>query len=106
MAKKPEPLESTISNGIIKAINSIPGCRAKKFHGSAFGHMELDIYGCCRGRAIFLETKRTTNKPSERQLVEIKRWAATGAIVGVVHNKQEALDLIAPALEGEWETES
>lgn len=96
---KPEPLESTISNNIIKAINKIEGCRVKKFHGSAFGHMELDIYGCCRGRAVFLETKRTTNKPSARQLVEIERWAATGAIVGVVHNKEEALALIAPALE-------
>lgn len=73
----------------------------KKFHGSAFGAMELDIYGCCRGRAVFLETKRTTNKASARQEVEIQRWQETGAIVGIVHNKEEALALIAPALEDE-----
>ena len=98
---KTEPLEATISKGIVKAINAIEGCRVKKFHGSAFGCMELDIYGCCRGRAVFLETKRTTGKVSPRQEVEIERWRATGALVGVVHNKEEALALIKPALENE-----
>lgn len=96
---KPEPLEATISKNIVKAINAIEGCRVKKFHGSAFGHMELDIYGCCRGRAVFIETKRSNGKVSERQKIEIEKWRATGAIVGVAHNKEEALALIAPALE-------
>ena len=99
ISKKTEPLESTISKNIIAAINAIPGCRVKKFSASGFGFMELDIYGCCRGHAVFLETKRTTNKPSKRQLREIELWKNTGAIVGVVHNAEEALDLIKNILE-------
>ena len=101
MPQKPEPLESTISNGIIKAINKLEGCRVKKFHGSAFGHMELDIYGCCRGRAVFIEVKRpsTLKNTSARQEAEIRHWLDVGAISGVVCSKEEALALIAPALE-------
>lgn len=97
---KPEPLESTISNNIIKAINAIEGCRVKKFHGSAFGRMELDIYGCCRGRAVFIEVKRpsTIKNTSARQDAEIKHWQEVGAIAGVVCTKEGALELIAPAL--------
>lgn len=100
---KPEPLESSISKSIIKAINAIPGCRVKKFHGSAFGAMELDIYGCCRGRAVFIEVKRpsTINNTSTRQDIEIERWRETGALTGVVCTKEGALALIAPALENE-----
>lgn len=98
---KPEPLESTISKNIIKAINAIPGCRVKKFHGSAFGANELDIYGCCRGRAVFIEVKRpsTIKNTSARQDIEIERWHATGALAGVVCTVDGALALIAPALE-------
>ena len=55
---KQVPLESSVVATIIKKLNAVPGCRVKKFHGSAFGMMELDIYGCFNGRAVFIEVKR------------------------------------------------
>nr|WP_294508880.1 MucR family transcriptional regulator [uncultured Bilophila sp.] len=62
---KQVPLESSVVATIIKKLNAVPGCRVKKFHGSAFGMMELDIYGCFNGRAVFIEVKRPGGKPEE-----------------------------------------
>lgn len=59
---KQVPLESSVVATIIKKLNAVPGCRVKKFHGSAFGMMELDIYGCFNGRAVFIEVKRPGGK--------------------------------------------
>ena len=97
---KQQPLESTISNGIIKAINKIDGCLVHKFHGTAFGHKEVDIYGCCRGRAVFIETKRDGNPPTQIQEAIMEKWKSCGALTGVAHNVSEAMDIIAPALGG------
>ena len=59
---KQVPLESSVVATIIKKLNAVPGCRVKKFHGSAFGMMELDIYGCFNGRAVFIEVKRPSGR--------------------------------------------
>lgn len=91
---KQVPLESSVVATIIKKLNAVPGCRVKKFHGSAFGMMELDIYGCFNGRAVFIEVKRPGGKATERQKREIERWRAVGALTGCATTPQEALSII------------
>ena len=91
---KQVPLESSVVATIIKKLNAVPGCRVKKFHGSAFGMMELDIYGCFNGRAVFIEVRRPGGKAPERQKREIERWRAVGALTGCATTPQEALSII------------
>ncbi len=61
---------------------------------SAFGMMELDIYGCFNGRAVFIEVKRPGGKATERQEREIEKWRAVGALTGCATTPQEALSII------------
>jgi hypothetical protein len=92
------PLEKNITAAILKRLNSMPGCRAKKHHGSMYGSSELDIYGCYLGHAFFLEVKRPGGKPTERQESDIRAWAAVGAIVGCVYSADAAQALITGAI--------
>jgi len=92
------PLESSIVKAIVRKLNAIPGCRIKKHHGSMYGAMEVDLYGCCNGRAVFIEAKQPGKKPTDRQRAELESWKAVGAITGVATSVAEAMEIIAPAL--------
>jgi hypothetical protein len=80
------PLEKTITNRILKFLNALPMCRAKKFWSSQFAQ-EVDIYGCYRGRAFFFEVKRDrSHKPTQTQQIMIDEWLSVGAVAGVVYD--------------------
>lgn len=87
-------LEKNITKTILKRLNGLPGCRAKKHHGSAWGSAELDVYGCMQGRAFYLEVKRPGGEPTERQQSIIREWEAAGAITGTVHSADEAETMV------------
>ena len=89
-----QPLESAIVTKIMKAVNAKQGCRLKKYHGSQFGQLELDLYGVVNGRPAFVEVKRPGGKPSPRQAKEIETWASLGAVTGCVTSVDEAFSLL------------
>lgn len=88
------PLETSVVKAIQAKLRAVPGCRVKKFHGTMYGAVELDLYGVYRGMPVFIEVKRPGGKPTLRQESEIAAWRAVGACTGVVHSVVEAIDLI------------
>lgn len=88
------PLEKTVVKRIIETLNALPGCRAKKHHGSQFGSAEVDVYGCIGGRAFFLEAKRPGGKASLRQEKLLREWGEAGAITAVVTSAEEAVAVL------------
>jgi hypothetical protein len=84
-----------IDKAVLKALNGVPGCYAEKLHTTPFGKQKLDVLACYRGRFILLEVKGPGKKPTLRQAMTMARWSRAGALVAVVHSKQEALDVIA-----------
>lgn len=84
--------EKAITNGILKALNELPNCKAIKRHGSAWSSAgEPDIEGCICGHHFEFEVKRPGCSPDPLQLKRIKEWREAGATCEVVHSKAEAL---------------
>lgn len=50
--------ETEITSRIVRALNQIPVCFARKRHGGAFSSGEPDVGGVIKGRAFYLEVKR------------------------------------------------
>lgn len=75
-------LESTITDNILKYLNSIKGCRAEKLAGNAFQRDKPDINGCWRGQMFKIEVKSPDygNKPTKGQELELKLWRKAGAV--------------------------
>jgi hypothetical protein len=85
------PLEKQIVDSILKYLRTVPGCAARKRHGTVFGVAgDPDVYGTINGRHFELEVKQPGNPPTELQLRRIEEWRAAGAAVDVVHSVQEA----------------
>lgn len=88
------PLEKTVVKKILKYLNSIPGCRAKKYWSSMHG-VEVDIYGCINGRAFFFEVKRDAKcKPTVHQQAMIDDWISVGAVAGVVSSVDDVKNFL------------
>lgn len=89
MTNKP-PLESSITNKILKWLNQQPSCYAEKTHGGRWGRAgKPDITGCYRGRRFELEVKRPGAKPTKLQLAALKQWEKAGAITAVITTLEE-----------------
>ena len=84
-------IESTITNSMIKYLNSLPHTIAEKVMGNAFQSNRPDINGCCRGRSFRIEVKSPDhgNKASKGQLLNIKHWKDAGCIAFVCDNLKE-----------------
>ncbi len=91
MTRQPE---SKIVNAILDALNALPQTRAKKTHGSRYSVGWPDIVGCHRGRMLALEVKQPGKDATPRQAHELAKWRLAGALVGVVHDVDEALAAI------------
>jgi hypothetical protein len=95
--KKDRPLEKTVTNAILKRLNRLGGCVAKKYHSSAFGR-DLDIYGCYRGMAFFIEVKRDAialrDDVSDLQVRDIVKWGEVGAATGAACEVETAVRLV------------
>lgn len=89
-------LESTITNNIIKYLNSIKGCRAEKLMGNAFQKDKPDINGCWRGRMFKIEVKSSDhgNKPTKGQLMELRKWRKVGAVCFVAYSVEDVKERI------------
>ena len=88
--------ESAIVRAILKYLNSLPGCLARKRWGGGMGVAgEPDIDACICGRSLQLEVKRPGEKPTPLQLKRIEQWREAGALVGVVTSVREVKALLA-----------
>jgi hypothetical protein len=93
--------EKSITNAILKYLNGLPGCYARKTLGNMSNPGEPDISGCIAGRRLEIEVKAPGNKPTKLQERALKRWAATGAITGVAWSLDDAKIILR---EGLWAT--
>lgn len=79
-----------------------PGSFWTKIHGGPFQAVGLpDLIGCVRGRFAALEVKLPGEKHgvTPLQARTLSNLIKAGAIAGVAHSVEEALDLISTGLE-------
>ena len=88
--------EISIVDSIITYINSMSTGVAEKVQGTHYSSGKADINACINGRCIRLEVKTADhgNKASKKQTVNLRRWAAAGAVCGVVYSMQDVRDLL------------
>ena len=90
------PREDTIVESILTYINSLPYGVAEKVHGSAMGSGKADINACYKGVSLRLEVKTPDhgNKPSKKQKMNLRRWAAAGARCTTVYSLKEVIQIL------------
>lgn len=83
--------EISIVDKIINYINDIPNGVAEKIQGTARSSGKSDINACINGRCIRFEVKTSDhgNKESKKQSINLRRWAAAGAVCAVVYSLEE-----------------
>lgn len=86
--------EARIVNAILAELNALPGCYARKTHGNRYSVGWPDIVGVHRGESFALEVKVPGKDATPRQAHELAKWRQAGALVGVVHDVDEALDVL------------
>lgn len=88
--------ESIIVNNILNYLNSLPECVAEKLQGSAASSGKADINACYKGRSLRIEVKTPDhgNKASKRQIANLKRWEAAGAIAFVAYSVEDVKEKI------------
>jgi len=105
--QKIAPLESGITAGILKYLNSLPECFARKTSGDDKRSGELDIDCCYHGLAVKLEVKRPgrqhgymnkAGNASKLQLATMSKWKAAGAIAAIVYSISD-VKLVLPQVE-------
>jgi hypothetical protein len=93
-----DPTEKAIVLRILKFLNSIPGCVARKRWGGVMGVAgDPDVTGCLRGRHLELEVKRPGQRPTPLQAKRLEEWKQAGAVTAVVTSVEE----VRRALEAE-----
>jgi hypothetical protein len=86
--------ESTLNKNVVKWLNSLPRCMAKKRAGNVANRGQPDITGCINGFRIELEGKIGNNKPTRLQNHWLAKWKAAGAITGVYWSLEDAKKII------------
>jgi hypothetical protein len=88
-----ESIVESIRDAILEAF---PGAMVRKRHGTVMGVAgDPDLYGCLPGGLHFeIEVKQKDNQATILQLYRLMAWRRAGAIVGVAHSKEEALEIL------------
>ena len=84
-----------MTRAILKYLNSIPGCHCQKRKAGPGRKGEADITGCFRGRRVEIEVKVGDNKPTPLQEKQLRKWAAAGALTGIVWSVEDTVALMA-----------
>lgn len=87
------PGENARTYRLIKVLNSVPGCRAKKRHGGQFQQGDPDVAGVFLGRSFFIEVKVTNGELTSLQATELQKWREAGAatFVAIYHDSDKKL---------------
>lgn len=86
--KKP-PLEKTITNNIVRYLNTLPACYARKIHGSRYAAGFPDIICVREGLAIWIEVKRPGNVATKLQEIELEKWRTAGSLAIVAYSLED-----------------
>ena len=86
--------EARLTRSIRLALESEFGGIWIKIHGHPSQRALVDLIGCVEGQFYALEVKRE-GPATEKQLAQLAQFAKAGAIVGTVHSKLEAIQLVA-----------
>ena len=98
-AQKKERLESQITADILKFLKSVDGCFAMKVHGGPYGQGGLpDITGCFMGYRFDIEVKRPGRAATPRQAAMMRKIAAAGGTVLVVHSVADVISALGDDL--------
>jgi len=81
--------EKSIVESILKHLNSLDRCRARKIHGGPYMAGWPDILCVRDGHAYFFEVKRPGGRPTKLQLYELSEWMSAGATVAIVTSVDE-----------------
>lgn len=93
--------EKTITNSILKLLNSQSDCWAVKIHGGPYQRAGLpDIIGHICGRFVGIEVKVPGKSPTPIQNVIIKEITSTGAVATWVTNIDDVEKLVAEIRSG------
>ena len=98
--KRNVPLESHITQAIIRRLRQIPSVIVRKRHGTAFGIAgDADLYGSIDGRHFEIEVKRPdpSSELTELQRIRLDQWRRAGAITGVARSVEDALRILGLA---------
>jgi len=85
--------ETAITEAIMRWLRA-RGAHVIKTYGGPYRRGLPDLIGVYRGRALALEVKRPGGKPTKLQEYELGRWAAAGAVAGVVTSVEDAKRLL------------
>lgn len=88
--------ESSLQTKVLKYLNSLPRCIAENVSGSAEQSGRSDVNACYKGRCLKIELKdpQTGYKPTQQQILYLKRWAAAGAKTGVCYSVEDVKILL------------
>lgn len=88
--------ESRLQSKVLEYLNSLPQCIAENVSGSAEQSGRADVNACYKGRCLKIELKdpQTGYKPTEQQLLYLKKWAAAGAKTGVCYSLKDVKKLL------------
>lgn len=87
--------ESSIVDGILRYLNGLDGCKARKRHGSPYAQAgEPDIEACLNGQSIQLEVKQPGKHETKIQAKRLREWQDAGACVAVVTSADEVRVLV------------
>ena len=86
--------EKVIVNQILRYLNSLEGCYARKVMSSMYGSGFPDIVCCIGGRLIWFEVKRPGGKLTKLQELELIKWSQTGAIAEVIWSLDDVKEAV------------
>lgn len=92
--------ETNIYKAIMAAVQEkYPRAVIRKRHGGVFGVAgDADLYGCLpTGRHFEIEVKQPGESATILQRKRLADWAAAGALTGVAHTVEEALEILKGA---------
>ena len=88
-------LETEITNKILKYLNDLDCCEARKQHGGPYAQRgEPDIDCVYRSVSLKLEVKTEKGKVSKLQTSRIEKWRKAGAVACVVRSVEDASRMI------------
>src|SRR5690606_17701754 len=88
------PTEKSIVERILKYLNSLDRCRARKIHGGPYMSGWPDIIAVKDGQAYFFEVKRPGGRPTKLQLYVLGERKSAREIVAVVTSVEEVRRVI------------
>ena len=90
--------ENAVVSGILDYLNSLPFATAEKVQGTALSSGKADINASVRGRSVRIEVKTFDhgNKASKKQSINLRRWAATGAVCIIAYTVDDVKAVITP----------